>query len=93
MDSRGCFEGLSQLARLGRALRRGAPPSNISLAARTGGGEEEDEDGEDADKDGDDKDGEDKDGEDDGERGPSPNEPSRGSSGRLWDIACGAWVS
>ncbi len=88
MDSRGCFEGLSQLARLGRALRRGAPPSNISLAARTGGGEEEDEDGEDADKD-----GEDKDGEDDGERGPSPNEPSRGSSGRLWDIACGAWVS
>lgn len=89
MDSRGCFEGLSQLARLGRALRRGAPPSNISLAARTGGGEEEDGD----DKDGDDKDGDDKDGEDDGERGPSPNEPSRGSSGRLWDIACGAWVS
>lgn len=83
MDSRGCFEGLSQLARLGRALRRGAPPSNISLAARTGGGEEEDGD--------EDKDGED--GEDDGERGPSPNEPSRGSSGRLWDIACGAWVS
>ena len=83
MDSRGCFEGLSQLARLGRALRRGAPPSNISLAARTGGGEEEDGD--------EDKDGED--GEDDGERGPSPNEPSRGSSGRLWDSACGAWVS
>ncbi|MCX5652521.1 MAG: hypothetical protein NTU45_14210 [Planctomycetota bacterium] len=68
-------------------MRRGAPPSNISLAARTGGGEEEDGD--------EDKDGEDDedDGEDDGERGPSPNEPSRGSSGRLWDIACGAWVS
>jgi hypothetical protein len=60
-------------------LRRGVPPSNISFAARTGGGDD------DADEDEDDA--------DDDERLPSLNEPSRGSSGRLWGSACGAWVS